>query len=130
SAQAFVALDTVSLIRSGIGDRQAAWLKETAAVDAIWRVAMLLVVTLETTFARGDLPTPADVSRGESEAWRTRFTEAVRQLSSAGIEATPDGSGAETYLALRARWQPHIARLAPLMAYHIDELKPGGDKRP
>ena len=65
---------------------------------------MLLVVTLETTFARGDLPTPADVSRAESEAWRMRFAEAVRQLSSSGIEARPDGSGAETYLALRARW--------------------------
>ena len=129
SAQVFVALDTVSLIRSGIGGRQAAWLKEAAAVDAIWRVAMLLVVTLETTFLPGDMPTPADVSRAESEAWRTRFAEAVRQLSSAGIEAMPNEAGAEIYLAQRARWQPHIARLAPSMAYHIDELRPGGDNR-
>ncbi|KQO92610.1 hypothetical protein ASF33_16360 [Methylobacterium sp. Leaf92] len=129
SAQAFVALDTVSLIRSGIGDRQAAWLKEAAAVDAIWRVAMLLVVTLETTFLPGDLPTPADVNSAKREAWRTRFAKAVRQLSSAGIEAMPDEAGAEIYLALRARWQPHIARLAPMMAYHIDELEPGEDKR-
>ena len=104
-------------------------LTEAAAVDAIWRVAMLLVVTLETTFLRGDLPMPAEVSRVESEAWRTRFAEAVRKLSSAGIEAMPTEAGAEIYLALRARWQPHIARLAPLMAYHVDELQPGGDKR-
>ena len=129
SAQAFIALDTVSLIRSGIGGRQAAWLKEAAAVDAIWRVAMLLVVTLETTFLPADLPMTADVGSAESEAWRTRFAEAVRRLSSAGIEAIPDGTGAETYLALRARWQPHIARLAPMMAYRIDELEPRGDQR-
>ena len=129
SAQAFIALDTVSLIRSGIADRQAAWLKEAAAVDAIWRVAMLLVVTLETTFLPGDLPAPADVNSAESEAWRTRFAAAVRRLSAAGVETMPNEAGAETYLALRAQWQLHIARLAPTMAYHIDEFEPGGEKR-
>ncbi|GJE44686.1 two pore domain potassium channel family protein [Methylobacterium soli] len=129
SAQAFIALDTVSLIRSGIADRQAVWLKETAAVDAIWRVAMLLVITLEMTFLPGDLPVPADVTSAESDAWRTRFAAAVRRLSAAGVETTPDEAGAETYLAMRAQWQPHIARLAPTMAYHIDEFKPSGEKR-
>ncbi|MEA1835126.1 two pore domain potassium channel family protein [Methylobacterium durans] len=129
SAQAFVALDTVSLIRSGIADRQAAWLKETAAVDAIWRVAMLLVVTLEMTFLPGDLPAPAEVNSAESEAWRTRFAAAVRRLSAAGVEAMPNEARAETYRALRAQWQPHIARLAPMMAYHIAEFAPAGEKR-
>jgi hypothetical protein len=128
SAQAFIALDTVSLIRSGIADRQAPWLKETAAVDAIWRVAMLLVVTLETTFLPGDVPAPADATDPECEAWRTRFSKAVKRLSAAGVEAIPNEMGTETYLASRARWQPHIARLAPAMAYHIDEFKPFGDR--
>ena len=129
SAQAFIALDTVSLIRSGIADRQAAWLKETAAVDAIWRVAILLVVTLETTFLPGDLPAPADVNNAESEAWRARFAEALRRLSAAGVETMPHGAGVETYLTLKAQWQPHIARLAPAMAYDIDEFEPGDQKR-
>ncbi|MER2252385.1 two pore domain potassium channel family protein [Methylorubrum podarium] len=129
SAQTFIALDAVSLIRSGIADRQAAWLKETAAVDAIWRVATLLVVTLETTFLPGDLAAPADVNNSESEAWRIRFAEALRRLSAAGVETRPDGAGVETYLTLKAQWQPHIARLAPAMAYHIDEFEPGGQKR-
>lgn len=129
SAQAFIALDTVSLIRSGVADRQAAWLKETAAVDAIWRVAILLVVTLETTFLPGSLPAPADVNNAESEAWRARFAEALRRLSAAGVETTPDEARLETYLALRAQWQPHIARLAPAMAYRINEFEPGGQKR-
>ncbi|KAB1071212.1 two pore domain potassium channel family protein [Methylobacterium planeticum] len=129
SAQAFMALDAVSLIRSGIADRQAAWLKETAAVDAIWRVAMLLVVTLETTFLPGDLPVSAGVNSAESEVWRTRLAGAVRRLSAAGVETIPNEAGAETYLALRAQWQPHIARLAPMMAYHIDEFEPSGEKR-
>ncbi|WP_132253316.1 two pore domain potassium channel family protein [Methylobacterium segetis] len=129
SAQTFIALDAVSLIRSGIADRQAAWLKETAAVDAIWRVAMLLVVTLETTFLPGHLPAPAEVNSAESEAWRTRFAAAVRRLSAAGVETMPGEAGAETYLALRAQWQPHIARLAPAMDYHIDEFELAGEKR-
>jgi hypothetical protein len=52
----------------------------------------------------------------------------VRQLSAAGVEAIPNETGTETYLALRARWQPHIARLAPTMAYHIDEFEPDRDQ--
>jgi hypothetical protein len=129
SAQAFIALDTVSLIRSGIADRQAAWLKESAAVDAIWRVAMLLVVTLETTFLPGDLPSPAGSNCTEREAWQTHYAAAVGRLSEAGVEPIPGVQGSETYLALRARWQPHIARLAPAMAYHIEEFKPGKEHR-
>lgn len=130
SAQAFIALDTVSLIRGGIADRQAAWLKESAAVDAIWRVAMLLVVTLETTFLPGDLPAPADTDHTEREAWHTRYAAAVERLSRAGVEPAPSGSGSEAYLALRAQWQPHIARLAPAMAYRIEEFKFNGEQRP
>ncbi|MFC5556733.1 two pore domain potassium channel family protein [Methylobacterium iners] len=128
SAQTFIALDTVSLIRSGIADHQAAWLKDAAAVDAIWRVAMLLVVTLETTFLPGDLPATVDVTRAENEEWRTRYSKAVSRVSAAGVEAIPNETGAETYLASRARWQPHIARLAPAMAYCVDEFKPDGDR--
>ena len=103
SAQAFIALDTVPLIRSGIADGRAAWLPESAAVDAIWRVAMLLVVTLETTFLFGDLPVPPDTDQTEREAWRTRYAAAVERLSRAGVEPTPKGSGPEAYVALRAR---------------------------
>lgn len=130
SAQAFIALDTVSLIRSGIADRQAAWLKETAAAEAIWRVAMLLMVTLETTFLPGDPQAPTDANDPACEAWRTRYAAAVGRLSAAGVEPGPGAGGAETYLALRARWQPHIARLAPAMAYSIDEIMPGRDGHP
>lgn len=129
SAQAFIALDAVSLIRSGVADRQAAWLKEAAAVDTIWRIAMLLVVTLETTFLPGDLPTPAEVDNAESDAWRTQFAAALRRLSAAGVETMPGEVGVGTYLSLRARWQPHIARLAPAMAYHIADFEPGSPKR-
>ncbi|GEP12563.1 two pore domain potassium channel family protein [Methylobacterium gnaphalii] len=130
SAQAFIALDTVSLIRSGIVDHQAAWLKESAAVDAIWRVAMLLVVTLETTFLPGDLPAPAGANHTEREAWRARYAAAIERLSESDVEPTPGGPGPETYLTLRARWQPHIARLAPAMAYHIEDFTPGKEQRP
>ena len=124
SAQAFIALDTVSLIRSGIADDHASWLKQTAAIDAIWNVAMLLVVTLEKTFLPGDLPAPADANPNEREALRTHYAAAVKRLSMAGFEPIPDGSGPEAYIELRARWQPHIARLAPAMAYQIEEFEP------
>src|SRR5205085_4875743 len=54
SKAATVLLDSVSLMKSGISDDEYRWLKESAAVAQCWRVAMLLVGTLDEVFLRGE----------------------------------------------------------------------------
>ena len=53
SRSALVALDAVTLIRSALDDQRHGWLKESAAVEQLWRASLVLVTTLEETFPLG-----------------------------------------------------------------------------
>ncbi|MCJ2049498.1 two pore domain potassium channel family protein [Methylobacterium sp. J-070] len=128
SAQAYLALDTVSLIRSTLADEAAAWLKDAAAVEALWRVAQMLVVTLETTFLPGDHPVAKAVDPRKWQRWRAHWERAASRLAEAGIAVARDDAAAQAYIDLRAQWWPHIARLAPAMAYRSAEIEAGGSE--
>lgn len=116
SAQAHLTLDTVSLIRSTLADEDAAWLKQAAAVEALWRVSQMLVVTLETAFLPGDPPEAKAADPGERQRWRAHWDRAVSRLAEAGIPVARGEDAARIYLDLRAQWCPHIARLGPATA--------------
>ena len=128
SAQAYLALDTVSLIRSTLTGKDAAWLKEAAAVEALWRVAQMLVVTLETTFLPGDPPVAKAVDPRERQHWRAHWDKAVSRLAAAGIAVAREEAAAQAYIDLRAQWWPHIARLAPAMAYRSGDIEARGSE--
>lgn len=130
SAQAYLALDTVSLIRSTLAGENMAWLKEAAAVEALWRVAQMLVVTLETTFLSGDPPDARAPDPDERQRWQAHWEQATHRLAERGMAVARDEAAAQAYLDLRARWWPHIARLAPAMAYRSDEFEAQGSRGP
>ncbi len=129
SAQAHLALDTASLIRSSLAGEEAAWLKEAAAVEALWRVSQMLVVTLETAFLQGDLPDANTVDPVERQRWRAHWERAVSRVAEAGIAVAREEDAAQAYLDLRAQWGPHIARLAPAMAYRNADIEACGSER-
>ena len=121
---ATVLLDTVSLLKSGLADREYGWLKESATVAQCWQSAMLLVGMLERVFVRGQ---PSQVERptdaGDRERWRARYMAAIERMREAGIEAVVDpGTGFETYASLRERWDGHVARLGESMLYEAKEI--------
>jgi hypothetical protein len=124
SKTATVLLDSVSLIKSGISDDDYRWLKESAAVAQCWRVAILLVGTLEEVFLRGEpAQGPYADDAGARERWRTRYTAARERMQQAGIKTIADpAAGFETYASLRARWDGHIARLRASMGYEAGEI--------
>jgi hypothetical protein len=124
SQTATVLLDSVSLLKSALSDEDYSWVKESATVAQCWRAAMLLVGTLEEVFVHGEptqLRSPPDA--GARERWRTRYMAALERMRQAGIKtiADPD-TGFETYVALRERWDGHIARLSASMLYEADEI--------
>ncbi|TGD97661.1 two pore domain potassium channel family protein [Methylobacterium nonmethylotrophicum] len=129
SAQAHLALDTASLIRSTLAGEDTAWLKEAAAVETLWRVAQMLVVTLETAFLPGDPPAATPVDPRERQRWRVQWERAAARLAEAGIAVARDEAAARAYLDLRAQWWPHIARLAPAMAYRSDDIESRGPEK-
>ena len=128
STQAYLALDTVSLIRSTLAGEDTEWLKEAAAVEALWRVARMLVITLETTFLPGDPPVAGAVDWDERQRWRAHWESAVSRLAEAGIAVARDEAAAQAYIDLRAQWWPHIARLAPAMAYRNADIEARGSE--
>ncbi|POR41831.1 hypothetical protein [Methylobacterium sp. V23] len=126
SAQAYLALDAVSLIRSTLAGEETEWLKESAAVEALWRVAQLLIVTLETTFLPGDPVVLKAVDPRERQRWRAHWERSVSRLAEAGIAVAREEAAAQAYIDLRAHWWPHITRLAPAMAYRSGDIEAHG----
>jgi hypothetical protein len=125
---ALVALDSVTLIKSALDDRKYEWLKESAAVDQLWRASMLLLSNLTKNFTPGEtsVKQPNEQIR---ERWHRRYQSALRRFQQAGIETVADKTaGFEIYVSLRAEWDDLIASLAPLLAYEIEEIDPAGSR--
>jgi hypothetical protein len=125
-----VSLDTVTLIKSALDDEQCGWLKESMAVEQFWRATLMLVTTLEETYLPGGAPrtldTPDDQTR---DRWRRRYFAALRRLRQAGIKTIADEqAGAATYLSLRAQWEGQIKKLAPSLAFDMEEIDRAGSR--
>jgi hypothetical protein len=126
SRWSFVALDMVTLIETALDERRYGWLKRSADVTQIWAGCVLLLSMLTATFF--DTP-PSDcgVDDRARDEWRRRYAAALSRLRDAGIHTTRDErAGAEAYVAMRTRWEPTLAALAPKMAYTMDEITGGG----
>jgi len=119
SRTSLVTLDTVTLIKSAFDPAEYSWLRESAAVDQLWRSTMMELKTLIKSF----LP-DADVTIPPDEQtlafWRRRYAAGVERLQRAGIKTA--ASGAEEYVALRTQWDRYITLLAPTFAFHLDEV--------
>jgi hypothetical protein len=125
-----IALDAVSLIESALDAPRFEALRASATVAHLWRASLGLVTTLEDAFLPGGAPDPGDppVTHEARERWRRRYFAALPQLRSAGVATTADEqAGAEAYVRHRARWDRHIAKLAPHMGYEMAEIDPCGN---
>jgi hypothetical protein len=118
-----VALDTVSLIKSGLRDEDAGWFKESAAVTQLWRAALLLLQTLTDHYLPGRAEASDDPT--DQARWRGRYLLALRRLRQAGIRTVEDeGAGAENYVALRAEWDRYVRALSSALNFSTVEVDP------
>jgi hypothetical protein len=120
SAQAHLVLDAVSLIRSTLADENASWLKEAAAVEALWRVARMLVVTLETAFlasVNGGVPIGRGRPPGSPEKASRSF--GTRRPLTPTSNCAHDGP--RTSRGSPLRWPT-----APRTSRHTDRKRPKG----
>ncbi len=119
--KATAALDTITLIQSALDDEKYGWLKQSAAVDHLWRGTLLEMKTLAQTFLPNeDIAVPPDeITR---QRWQRRYEAGIERLQRAGIKTT--GAGAEKYISLRTQWDRYITLLAPQFAYDMDKVDP------
>jgi hypothetical protein len=119
SRTCLTSLDTVSLIKSALDDKEFGWLKESTAVDDLWRGTVKELQTLaENFFPDEDVDKPVDPQTNEH--WHRRYDAAVERLKAAGIKTARDG--VEEYISLRKQWDRYITLLAPKFAYEMDEV--------
>lgn len=124
---AFIALDTVTLLRTALDDGQYRWVKESAAVENLGGLASILVKTLESTFVPGAAPDKRDAQElaARRDAWDARYRAALRQLEAAGICVRADrDEGAQQYARMRQAWDPGVRRLAGYMDYDMAVIDP------
>jgi hypothetical protein len=124
---AFIALDTVTLLRTALDDGQYRWLEESAAVENLGGLAAILVKTLASTFIPGAAPEAhgGQERARQHDAWCARYRAALRQLEQAGIRVRPDQEdGAQQYARLRQEWDPYVERLARYMDYDMGVIDP------
>jgi hypothetical protein len=124
---AFIALDTVTLLRTALDDGQYRWLEESAAVENLGGLAAILVKTLASTFIPGAAPEAhgGQERARQHDAWCARYRAALRQLEQAGICVRPDQEdGAQQYARLRQEWDPYVERLARYMDYDMGVIDP------
>jgi hypothetical protein len=121
----FLSLDAVSLIRSSLADDNAAWLKESATVQQLWCVSLMLISTLDRCFLHADPERAKATVAPNCDLWRARYRLARKRLIAAGISVLADEeAGAELYVDLRSKWEPLLTALAPALAYTFEEIDP------
>jgi hypothetical protein len=123
SRLALINLETVSLIKSALSDDAYGWLKESAAVNQLWRGSMHLMTFLTDSFLPAGIPFADEPDEQLQERWRRRYRAAVRRLHQAEIRTIEDDTiGEENYVALRSRWDRFIRALSQHMAYEEDVI--------
>jgi hypothetical protein len=129
SSIALIALDSTSLIKSGLDDEEYRWLKESAALTQLRAAALRLVNNLFESFLHGPPEPPTAIDPAAAERWRARYQAGLRRLQQAGIKTIADEEeGAAAYVALRLRWDYLITELAPHLGYSMVEIDPEGSK--
>lgn len=119
SRTALTALDTITLMKSALDDKEYGWLKESAAVTQLWHGTMMQLKSLaKNLLPNADLHAPPDEQT--RKRWQRRYAAGVERLKRAHIKTTD--SGAEKYISLRSEWDSYITLLAPKFAYDLDEI--------
>lgn len=117
----FLAMDTVTLIKSALDVETHHSLIHSAAVRDLEESGMHFL-TLTETF----LPSRAlRVKMQPEHVWRSRYYRAIEQLMNQGIVTVGDReAGADLYVSLRHHWNSNIIALAKYMEYDWSAIAP------
>jgi hypothetical protein len=88
---------------------------------------MRMLTILADSFLAGGVPEGPEPDAQTTARWRARYHAAVRRLRQADIRTLADErAGAETYVALRAKWDRYVAAFADHMAHDLAAIDPAG----
>lgn len=113
-----IALDTVTLLRSGLDRERYARLLQSPALDDLLESAMSLTRELS------DRGVSDGIAASDRETWRARYHIAAARLSQAGVAMRTDAdAAAEDYVTRRAQWNEAVRSVADLMLYEWEAIE-------
>ena len=122
-----ITLDAAALARTALDSRELGWLQESAALAELEGASTLLLRTLDQSFSVQHGP-PVDNEQSRAR-WRLRYAQALLRLREAGIPTRADEeAGAHEYVELRAKWEPDLEALVPVLAFRLEEVDTAGFK--
>jgi hypothetical protein len=117
-----VLLDAVTLMHAALDDREAGWLKRSAAMETLEGGGLVLIETLRRVYLRGHEAKPEAPSEPQEAAWRARFARGVAIMRAAGLPVRRDLSQcAALYVERRARWHHLLYELGKAIGAPPDE---------
>jgi hypothetical protein len=125
AAIAFMALETVSLLRSCLRDETSDLLKHGGGVEVLWRAALATLDTLDGTYVRSGAGTRlavSDVDEHTRDAWVDHFERAAKRLRGAGLMHLIDDAGADAYISQRAVWNGLAMNIAQYSVLDLRDL--------
>lgn len=122
----WVVMDTVTLIRSALNEENYRSLVHSSSVTELEEGGMQFLMELSSSF----IPRHPIGASGAEQMWRERYYHAAQRLETAGIEITPDlAAGADRYVSLRQKWDPHVRALAKYMDYKWNTIAPADGRQ-
>jgi hypothetical protein len=120
-----VLLDAVSLIRAGLDDAKAGWLKRSAVIEQLERGALVLIDTLHRVYLSHEGAGPEIPSPEAAQAWRARFVRGMAVMRAAGLPVRRDVARcADRYIQLRNRWNAPLLKLGAAIGHGPQEIDP------
>jgi hypothetical protein len=120
-----VSLDTVSLIRTVLSERECARIGQSAPIIQLWRASLMTADMLRSIFLGQPDPPDYHAPAEAQEKWRTRYRAAHERLTRGGLAVHEDVErGAERYVQMRERWQRVIEVLTEHVGFPYERMDP------
>lgn len=119
---AYLAMDTVTLIKTALDTEQYLCIVNSSATAELWNGGLHLLTKVSKTF----IPKTTLKHRKKNEqAWRARYYHALERLKAEGIKTAKDPeAGARSYISLRYEWASYLSNITDYMQYEWSEIAP------
>jgi hypothetical protein len=116
----YLAMDTVTLIKSALDAKRYRSVVKSAAITELWCGGLHLLEEVYNAL----LPnTRLNMREQNEQKWREHYNRAIERLKAEGIKTAPDPeAGAELYISLRYEWEPYLSKLTNYMEYDRREI--------
>jgi hypothetical protein len=119
---AYLAMDTVTLIKTALDKEQYLCLINSSATAELWNGGLHLLREVSRTLVP---KTNLDHRKKNEQAWRAKYYQALERLKAEGIKTTKDPeAGVNSYISLRHEWEPYLFNIMNYMEYEGSEIAP------